>query len=244
MQQDHVPSIGVRMWTVVMIASVFGSTVGDFLSAHLALGFMIRLLLLAAVVGLIFAGEARDRSKSQAWYWMAVVTIQAAATKLSDFLTIDLGLGRLQIIVGISMLLVVMAVIVRSGEKFVISQHMVARPGAMAKPMTDATHWIGMVVSSIVGSVASEFMAIGLGAGPVGAAAILAMLLAASFWLHRRPGIDLLMVFWVTGALIRATSTTFGDLLAKTVGLSLGALLTGSLLIALLVLWRQPRSHA
>lgn len=244
MQQDHVPSIGVRTWAVVMIASVFGSIAGDFLSAHLALSFMVRLLLLAAVVGLIFAGEAHDRSSTQAWYWMAVVTIQAAATKLSDFLTFDLGLGRLQIIVGISMLLVVMAVIVRSGEKFVISLHMVARPGAMAKPMTDATHWIGMVVASVVGSVASEFVVIGLGVGPVGAAAILTVLLAASFWMHRRPGIDLLMVFWVTGALIRATSTTLGDLIARTVGLSLGAVLTGGLLIALLALWRQPRSHA
>lgn len=239
MREDHVPSIGPRIWLGVLAASVFGTNTGDLLSAHLALGFVGRLGVVVVAMAAIFAGERYDRSKTEAWYWAAAVVIQAAATRLCDFLTIDLRLGRIEIIVGASVLLALIVVTVRSGEKFVISTHMVTRPGRAARPIVDATHWMSMVVASTLGAVASDFLAIGLGIGMPGTLAILSVMVLVAFGLQRLPEVDVLLVYWLTGTLIRATGTTVGDLLAKAAGLPLSTLLTGAVLVALIVAWRR-----
>ncbi|MFI4998434.1 MAG: hypothetical protein ACHQK9_01035 [Reyranellales bacterium] len=251
MQEDHVPSIGARSWTILLVASICGANVGDILTQFLVMGFVGRMLLLAAVLTLIFTGERYDRSKTHAWYWMAVVIIQAASTKLGDFLTIDLGFGRGAVIASLAALLVITFVVVRSSTAFFISEHMIARPGAAAKPMADAAHWMAMVVASTLGSVASDFCTLGLGLGAVRGSLLLTGLLVGIFWLQRLRGTNRMLFYWLAITLVRADGNALGDVIVRNshlpAGLPLSATLTAIAMVVLLFLWprdsgRMPRA--
>ncbi len=245
MQDVHVPSLGLRSWAVFMIASVFGANLGDFVTGHLALGFTGRMLVLVAVLVAIFTAERYDRSKTQAWYWMAVVVIQAASTKLADFSTIELGFGRVAVIAGLAVLLVATFVVARSSPTLLISTHMISRPGRAAKPMADSAHWVAMVVASTLGSVAADAVTFGLGFGAPRASVILSALAAVAFCLHRLPQANRLLVYWLTVAAVRAVGNAVGDVLVRdprlALGLPLSTALTGALMAAVLVLWREGR---
>ena len=248
MQDVHVPSLSLRSWTVFMIASVFGANLGDFVGEYLALGFTGRMLVLVAVLVVIFTAERYDRSKSQIWYWMAVVVIQAGSTKLADFSTTELGFGRAAVIAGLAVLLAATFVVARSSPSLLISTHMISRPGRAAKPMADSAHWVAMVVASTLGSVAADVFTFGLGFGAVRSSVIVATLTAAVFCLHRLPQANRLLVYWLTVAAVRATGTAIGDVLARdprlALDLPLSTALTGALMVAVLVLWREPQPRS
>src|SRR5438045_1041733 len=146
MREDHVPSIGPRFWVVLMIASVFGANLGDLLAAHVALGFTGRMAVFAVLLAVILIGERYDRSRTEACYWMVVVVVQAASTKLADFSAIDLGLGRLMLVAALAVLLMAAFRVLRSHTMLFVSTHMISRPGAAARPLTDAAHWTAMVL--------------------------------------------------------------------------------------------------
>ena len=246
MQDVHVPSVSARSWGVLMAASVFGANLGDYVAGHLALGFIGRMLVLAAVLVSVFLGERRDRSKSHAWYWMAVVVIQAVSTKLADFSTVDLGFSRATVIAGLALLLVVTFVAARSSPSLIISTHMISRPGTAAKPMADAAHWMAMLVASTLGSVAADFFSIGLGFGALGAAIVLSVMTAGVFCLPRLSNANRLLIYWMTIALILAAGSALADVVARdlAVGLTLSTALTGALMVGLLLLWREPQRRS
>ncbi len=248
MQDVHVPSLSLRSWAVFMIASVFGANMGDFVSEHLALGFTGRILVLAAVLAAIFTAERYDRSKTQAWYWMAVVVIQAASTKLADFSTTELGFGRAAVIVGLAVLLAATFVVARSSPSLLISTHMISRPGRAAKPMADAAHWVGMIVASMLGSVAADVFTLGLGLGALRAAIALLAITAGVSCLWRLPKANRLLVYWLTIAVILAAGTAMADVLVRgrafALGLPLSTALTCAAMVSLQLLWREPRAHA
>lgn len=241
MREDHVPSIGPRFWVVLLIASVFGTNLGDLLTAHLPLGFTGRMLVLAALLAAILIGERYDRSRTEACYWMVVIVVQAASTKLADFSAVDLGLGRLALVAALAVLLMATFRILRSHTMLFVSTHIISRQGAAARPLTDAAHWTAMVLASTLGAAASDFFSIGLGLGPFRAAMILSVPLVVSFSLYRLPSANRLFVFWLTGTAIRALGTAIGDLAVGKAHLPVSTALIGVMLVALLLLWPKPQ---
>jgi uncharacterized membrane-anchored protein len=244
MQDVHVPPLSLRSWAVFMIASVFGANLGDFMSVDLALGFTFRMLALLAVLVAIFTFEQYDRSKTQAWYWTAIIVIQAASTKLADFSTTELGFGRFAVIAGLAVLLAATFVVARSSPSLLISTHMISRPGRAAKPMADSAHWVAMVVASTLGSVAADAFTIGLGLGALRSSVILMALTAVAVSLQRLPQANRLLIYWLTVAALRAVGNAVGDVLARdphlALGLPLSTAMTGALMAAVLLLWREP----
>ena len=244
MQDEHVPSVGVRYWGILFTASLLGANLANLLADHFAMGLFGRLLVLAAVLAAVFLAERLDRSRTDVCYWMAVVVIQAASTRLADFSTIDLGVGRLAVIAILAVILVATFRILRSSPMLVISTHMISRPGAAAKPMADIAHWTTMMVASTLGTVTSEFIIHGLGFGAMWACVILVVLLGVSFAIHRLPGVNLLLIYWLTSTVVRGFGNAYGDLLTKNVhlpvGLPLSTELSCVLMFALLLLWPRP----
>jgi uncharacterized membrane-anchored protein len=244
MQDEHVPSVGVRYWGILFAASLLGANLGDLLAYHLPIGVFGRMLILAAVLAAVFFAERHDRSRTDVCYWMAVVIIQAASIRLANFSTIDLGFGRPAVIGVLAVILVATFRILRSSPMLVISTHMISRPGAAAKPMADAAHWTTMVVASTLGTVTSDFITYGLGLGAMWACVILIVLLGVSFGVNRLPGLNLLLIYWLTSTIVRGLGNAYGDLLTKNahlpLALPLSSELSGGLLFALLVLWPRP----
>ncbi len=243
MREDHVPSIGVRFWGALVIASACGAALGDFTTAHLALGTAGRMLVFAVVLAAIFVGERYDRSRTETCYWLVVIVVQAASTKLADFSVDDLGLRRLVLVAGLAVLLTVTFTVMRSYTMHFVSRHIMSRAGAAAKPLTDAAHWTAMLLASTAGAAVSDFLSAGLALGPLRAAMILSVVAAASFLLYRLPSPDRLSVYWIVSTVIRALGSAVADLLGQKANLTISTALTGATLIALLLLWPKPRQY-
>ena len=94
MQDKNVPTLNTHYWVTILVASLLGTTFGDFISNDLELGFAGGLLVLSAVIAVIFIAEYKLTWNSVAWYWAAIVATRTAATNLGDFLSRTLKLGN------------------------------------------------------------------------------------------------------------------------------------------------------
>jgi uncharacterized membrane-anchored protein len=107
MQLQHVPRLDARYWVTISCTSVFGANMGDFISHILGLGHIAGLPWLAAVFAAIMVTERCVRFETEAFYWVAIVTVRTAATNLADLATHDLRLDYRWVIAGSAAVLVV-----------------------------------------------------------------------------------------------------------------------------------------
>jgi len=246
MDEKHVPPIGLRYWTLFVVASVFGAHMGDVITALLTIGLLGKILFLAVILAAIFIAERYDRSSTEAWYWLAVIVIQVAAVRLADFSTIRLGINRIEVVSALALLLVTTMIVARSDESHLFSTLQLERPGTAAKPMADVAHWLGMIVASTLGAAGADFCAITLGVGTVLSVVIISVTVLVLLYLQRRSRPDRLHAFWLTTTLVRSDGIVIGDLLVKGphlhLGLAVSSLLTGVVLLGLLIFWRAPDS--
>jgi hypothetical protein len=89
----NVPALDARYWVAISLGSVFGANTGDFVFHVLGLGHMRGLPVLAAIIAIILIQEPLARSGTDAYYWLAIVTLRTAATNLADLATHDLHLN-------------------------------------------------------------------------------------------------------------------------------------------------------
>jgi uncharacterized membrane-anchored protein len=237
MRDTHIPSLGVRYWVAISLASVFGCNCGDFASHVLGLGHWHGLLPLAVLLAALLWAERRTERGGEAWYWAAIIILRTAATNLADFGTHDLALPYPWVIVLLETLLVL-----------VVLPIPVRLPGAGgAKPAAGGWYWASMLTAGTLGTaigdcVAEEF---GLGAGyaTLALGAALLLVLAAGVpggWRGKA-------AYWWAIVAVRAAGTTAGDFVAFRHGVGLGlplsTAITGAVFVCLLMLWRGGVPH-
>jgi uncharacterized membrane-anchored protein len=234
MQLASVPRLGPRYWTAIIIASVFGANLGDFVSHVLHLGHVRGLPVLAALLTGVLLAERRTRWPGEVWYWAAIVILRTAATNLADLATHDLRIAYPRVIAGLALLTILLA---RRGAR---------RAGPGISPATDGWYWATMLTAGTLGTAIGDFtsdLGLGSGLGTVLLAAILAVALAwgsRSNWATR-------LAYWGCIVAVRSAGTTAGDFCAFGQGLRLGLPLStglsGVALVAVLMLWRDGRRH-
>src|SRR5258708_10034091 len=79
-----VPAIGPRYWVGIMIASICGANIGDFIPDVLKLSDFGGLLMLALMFTVIALANQWSRLGNEALYWLAILVVRAAATNLAD----------------------------------------------------------------------------------------------------------------------------------------------------------------
>lgn len=243
MDESHVPRIGLRYWILLLLAMTVGSYAGYIMTIPLGLPLGIKLVPLSVILIGIFLGERRARRSGDGWYWMAVAVIEAAGTRVADISTAHLGLDHLYLVVGLAILLGTTLAVGRSDETRLISRLQIER----ARPTADATHWMGMIVVSILGAVASDLARNEFQLGPVIAGGMFAAMLWGVHALFRRTRTNRLFLFWTAIAVMRAEAGCVGQIVGQQLshglgrgpGLTAGAALLLGLLVVLLVLWRQ-----
>jgi uncharacterized membrane-anchored protein len=245
MQDRHVPAIGPYYWLVFVVATVFGANMGDFLSQYVGLGSVGGVpILFVALLVVLFIERLDSRSDSKVWYWAAIMLIPMAATNLGDF-AVGLGYSRRWLLAGLAVLLIITYFGGRSESEHMLAMRLLTRPGTAARPLTDASYWIAMIVASTLGPVLSDFCSYGLGMGPFESSAILLGALAGSFGLHYLPVNSRPMVHWLTIVLIRAAGNAVADVLVKDprlhIGLIASTAVAGIATLLLLVLWPADR---
>jgi uncharacterized membrane-anchored protein len=227
---EHMPSLGTRYWTALILASVFGANTGDFLSDVLGLGHVAGLPVLAVLLGFVFLAERFDRMKHHAYFWSAIIVIRSAATNLGD-LGRDFHLPAL----GVAAILAVVLALT------LVAWARIHPRGSSDSLSAVPVYWWTMLVAGALGTVVGDYCSYGLGLGNLGAALALGTVLAALFAAGRHGRLSRLVYYWATVVCIRSAGTAAGDFLAhKLLGLPLGTLASGIAFVVLLGLWRVP----
>ena len=239
MQQIHLPTLGARYWAALCLASIFGANMGDFFARNLGLGHVAGLPFLVLALAIVVASERFDRSVHQVYYWTAIIIVRTGATNFADFACGDMKLPRLLVIVGLAAALVAalfaswqFAWRRQSGENNILDSVLRA----------DAGYWTSMFIAGALGTVIGDYCSHDLHLGDAGASLLLVPILALVFVAARNGLLRSLPYYWLTIVTVRAAGTAVGDLVAgrNMLGLPLGTLVTGTLFVALLVMWKQP----
>lgn len=246
MQRKHVPSMGPRYWAALSMVSVFGANLGDFTAHDLRLGYALGLAPMAALFAAILIVERRHNSWSQAYYWLAIIVVRAAATNLADLATLDLGLGMVRAVAGLTVLL---ALALLFGRLLSFKSFQKGGDGKDLNelPSTDAGYWTAMLIAGTLGTVIGDYSSYGLGLGTAKASLILGALLAFVFSVGSRSLFATISYYWLTIIVVRAAGTAVADFLAGGEFLSLGllksSLLTGLLFTLTVLVWRDQGNY-
>ncbi len=209
-------------WLAMFAASALGTNLGDYWSDALGLGLATSFASLAAIsAALVAADRLRGRS-TEAWFWLAIVILRAAATNIGDFVTDDLGVSRL-------ISVPVFAAATLAAGYFTLGQR---------SPQIDLRYWLAMFLGGVFGTVGGDLVshAIGLPAATSGLAALLGI--AVAIWSGAAGGP--LVAYWAVVLLERTAGTPAGDLFAEDRGLGFGLpiamSITGAAFVLALVL--------
>jgi uncharacterized membrane-anchored protein len=239
MQLIRLPTLGARYWAALCLASIFGANMGDFFARNLGLGHVAGLPFLALALGIVILAERFDRSVHQIYYWTAIIIVRTAATNFADFACGDMKLPRLLVIVGLAVLLIVALF---ASWRFAWRGQSRKIDGPDSVLRADPGYWISMFIAGALGTVIGDYCSHDLHLGDGGASVLLVPILAMLFVIARNGLLRSLPFYWLTIVAVRAAGTAVGDLLAgrNMLGLPLGTLVTGTLFVMLLVVWREP----
>lgn len=238
MQRIHLPTLGARYWAALCLASIFGANMGDFFARNLGLGHVKGLPFLALALALVLVRERFDRSVHQIYYWTAIIIVRTGATNFADFACGDMKLPRLLVIGGLTASLVVSLL---ASWQFAWRWKSTEAPDNVLR--ADLGYWISMFIAGTLGTVIGDYCSHDLHLADGGASLLLVPILALLFINTRNGLVRSLPYYWLTIVMVRAAGTAVGDFVAgrTMLGLPLGTLVTGTLFVALLILWKEPK---
>lgn len=233
MKSIHVPKVNSRYWLAILLASVFGTNMGDLYAHESGLGIGLGLLLLAVLAALAFVGERRDGRAHEAWYWFVIIIIRTGATNIADYLAFRVRVPPVALGLGLVLLLAALA--------WRTHQAIRTEPYADRRlSKTDAVYWAAMLTAGVLGTVVGDHASHAVGEGP---ASIGLALLLVAVQLVTRGEVRSIFAYWGTVAVGRTAGTAIGDWLAENrifdIGLPLSTLLTGTAFVAVLLIWRS-----
>jgi uncharacterized membrane-anchored protein len=239
MQPIHLPTVAPRYWVALCIASIFGANMGDFFARNIGLGHVAGLPFLAAALVAVIVAERFDRLQHQAYYWIAIVIVRTAATNFADFAAGDMKLPRIWIIAALT---IILAAALWATWQFVWRRSAYRADGASTVLRADTGYWVCMFIAGTLGTVIGDFCSHNLQLDDGGASLLLGPIVAVLFIVGRNGLLRFLPFYWLTVVAIRAAGTSVGDLISgrNMLGLPLSTAVTGILLVALLVVWKEP----
>jgi uncharacterized membrane-anchored protein len=245
-QVKNLPTIAPRYWTAILVASMAGANMGDFVSHNLHLGHTRGLLPLAVTFALILWAESRAKVASEAYYWLAIIVIRTAATNLADLATQDLRLNYGVIEAGLTAMLVVILLADRArGRASAAGRQDI---GGRSLPATDPPYWAAMLVAGTLGTASGDFTAGNLGLGLSLGSVILLAIFGIVLLVSLRHGGMTKPWYWASIVAARTAGTTMGDFVASRNGLDLGlplsTICTCGLLAGIVLLWRDKSAVA
>ena len=232
MQIRHVPSIGIKYWTALCLASVFGANTGDFFAGPLKLGHLAGLPVLAVLFTIAIILERFDRFRHFAYFWFVIIIIRTSATNLGD-LSHDLKFSP-------PLVMAVLAVLLLSVIMLWKTLYSMRKTDIFT---TNPLYWFSMLIAGTAGTVIGDYFSYGLRLGNLYATAILGGILASFFVIFRnglkKENVNIFF-YWITVVTIRSAGTAAGDLIAHSpIRLPLATLITGVIFAAVLLFWKE-----
>ena len=245
MQISHLPSLDARYWLVVALITILGSNAGDFVSDRFdtATVLDVHVPVVAVLLLAVLWFEPRDASASHRCYWLALLLVPMTSNDLAGLVMSGAPVGRIAIISCLLLALVSTFLIARSDAMHAVASNMMLRPRPNL-PLTDASYWLGMLIASVLGTTASDWLTgtEGLSDGlalPIAGVPTLAAIAA----FHLLPARFRFILYWVAIVLLNAAATAAGHFLAWNpyvgVGLPLSLVVPALVLAAIALLGRR-----
>jgi uncharacterized membrane-anchored protein len=235
MREKNVPLIDGRYWAAIVVASILGTSFGDFVSNTLELGFGPAALMVGSVLAVIFIAERMLPWTSVGWYWGAVVFTRTAATCLGDFLTRSTGWGN-----GPVSAIVAGSVVVYLFVFWLIFRPLSLNPGGEGTPkrlpMTNTRYWLTMLAISVLGTTLGDYVSDDMGYGLGGGALFTSALLAIVLFYEMTSKTSNEIRYWWVIAHVRVAGTIIADYMTEESGLNLGFGVVAALVATLLLI--------
>lgn len=190
-RRARVPNEG-RYWTTIVVMSTAGTTIADFLSRTLALGYLWSSLLLIA----LFAGTLLVWRRGGT---AGAVPQAALAGTLLPHVSLSAP------VVGGALL-----------------PHAEIGAQVRTLPATDARYWSAIMVASTLGTTLGDALTHGTRLGFGGASVLLAAALLVVLVIERRASVRNEARYWTALVLTSTIGATTGDFVMKEEGLNLG----------------------
>jgi uncharacterized membrane-anchored protein len=231
-----VPAIGPRYWVGIMIASICGANMGDFIPDVLKLSDIGGLVMLALIFAVIALANHRSRRGNEALYWLAILVVRAAATNLADLGIHRTRLDYITVSACLAALLVAILGLRRASS---------LQPVTCGLPRTNGLYWLAMLTAGTLGTVLGD--GIGHMIHPITVGVPISAIIASgavALILTQKMRLDMASAgaasYWAAIVAIRTWGTNFGDIAAFFLSLPASMMLSGLLLAGTLIVWREP----
>jgi uncharacterized membrane-anchored protein len=237
MQFKITPKVGPRYWTAISIASICGTNLGDFVPDVLKMNAGPGLMLLAAVFAVLVIIDRISTDGSEAFYWLAILTVRAAATNIADF---SIGKAHLAYTLVAAVLAVLLGLLVA------LQLRLAPRSSSGDLPPTGSFYWLSMLTAGTLGTVIGDglghaFSSVSIGV-PI-SAGISTVVLATLLGIRARTVLNSAVSYWIVVVAVRWWGTNVGDILAFVTSLPISLFASGLLLALTLVLWRKRETQ-
>ncbi len=106
-----------------------------------------------------------------------------------------------------------MAQLERGNASLEIANHLLSRPGELARPAGDARHWQVAAIVALCAAAGGDFIVLDIGGGKWMSLGVVAALAALSWLLIRRIDSAPLLRFWRIAGFTRVVGVVLADLL-------------------------------
>jgi uncharacterized membrane-anchored protein len=242
MRGIHVPRVNGNYWGAILLASVFGTNLGDYYAHQSGLGVVVGVILLAVLTIPVFVLERFDNRSHAVYYWLVIILIRTGATNIADFLQFREHIPQLPLSVALA---VGIALFGFWQQQMSDARGSQAARASARMPDSGMPYWLAMLSAGIFGTVLGDFCssAVGKGTASIALLVLLALsLLVLLLLLWRQTSGAIIAVYWFTVAVARTAGTAIGDWLAGSkdldIGLPFATAISGVAFVALLL---QPK---
>ncbi len=228
--ESKVAAVTLSFWVMKIAATTLGETAGDLLAMTLGLGYALSSTLLVAAFIAVLGMQLSARRFHPVLFWSVVLATSTAGTTMSDLLDRTLGLGYTLGSMWLASALVLVLFAWRKSEGTLSVSH-------IATPKAEIFYWFSVLLSNTLGTALGDFLADDSGLGFMGAASLIAALIAATALATQLRNANRVILFWIAFVLTRPFGATFGDVLTKPTehgGLAFGTAGSSLILVAIL----------
>lgn len=234
MQLKVTPKVDARYWTAILIASMCGTNFGDFFPDELGLSAGASFAILALMFTAIVLVDGLLRRGSESCYWLAILTVRAAATIIADYTIGQKHLGYGLVSAVLALALSALIFVYRRGGP---------RGSTGDLPPTTGIYWSTMLMAGALGTVIGDGVGHAFGPVQIGvpvSAAMATVALAVVLGARAKLAWQSAASYWTAVVAVRWWGTNVGDILKFLLSIGVSMTATGVALALVLLIWREP----
>ncbi|MER7839107.1 hypothetical protein ABTY98_25340 [Streptomyces sp. NPDC096040] len=228
---SKVPEVTIYFWIIKVLCTTVGETAADLLNEKAGLGLTGVSVLTSALLAVVLVVQFRTSAYRPGVYWPAVALVSVVGTLISDDLSDNMGVPLETSTTVFALLLVIVFVVWYRRERSLSIHH-------IDTTSRESFYWSAVLSTFALGTAAGDLVSERIDLGYWLSAVLFAVVIAAVAIAHFALDLEAVWSFWIAYVLTRPLGASIGDYLSQPAGdggLSLGAVVTGALFLAVIL---------